>query len=245
MQAALELARTAARGVVDFALPPRCPACGLIVGDQHRFCFACWSALRFLGDPACARCGLPFETDPGQGAECGACLADPPRFDRARCAVAYGEVARAVALKLKYAGRPGVAEIMASLMVRHVDRDSDALLVPVPLHRWRIWRRGYNQSALLARALARRSGISTDLALLERVKHTPPLRGLGRRERANTVRGAFRLSADRNVKDRRIILVDDVFTTGATVNACAKLLKRSGAAHVNILCWARVVREET
>ncbi len=240
--------RAAARPVLDFALPPRCPGCGLVVAEPHRFCLSCWQSLRFLGEPCCARCALPFEYDVGDGGECGACQADPPRFDRLRAAVAYGEVARAVALKLKYAGRPGVAETMAQLMARHVDRsETQAVLAPVPLHRWRIWKRGYNQSALIAAALARRTGLSTDLALIERTRSTPPLKGLGRRERALAVRGAFRIAPAKTeaVKGRSIILVDDVFTSGATANACAKLLKRNGAARVNILCWARVVGEES
>jgi ComF family protein len=244
MQLVGSLARGATRSIVDFALPPRCPGCGLIVAEPHRFCLDCWQSLRFLGEPCCGRCGLPFEYDAGEGAECGACLADPPRFDSLRAAVAYGDVARAVALKLKYAGRPGVAETMAQLMRRHLDETPGAVLAPVPLHRWRIWRRGYNQSALIVRALARPAGLPFDLGLLERVKSTPPLRGLGRRERALAVRGAFRLGRGRDVSGRTILLIDDVFTSGATASACAKLLKREGAARVNILCWARVVREE-
>jgi ComF family protein len=238
--------RLTARTAIDFALPPRCPGCGVIVEDQHRFCLGCWQSLHFLGDPCCARCGLPFEYDAGDGAECGACVANPPRFDRLRAAVAYGEVARAVALKLKYAGRPGVAETMAQLMRRHVDRgDGDALLVPVPLHRWRIWKRGYNQSALIAAVLSRITGLPKELALIDRVKATPPLKGLGRNERARAVRGAFRVNdaAARVAKDRAIILIDDVFTSGATANACAQILKRRGAARVDILCWARVIGE--
>ena len=246
MQMLASAARLVGRTAVDYALPPRCPGCGSIVEDQHRFCLACWQSLRFLGEPCCARCALPFEYDAGADAECGACLADPPRFDRLRAAVAYGEVARAVALKLKYAGRPGVAETMAQLMSRHLGRDDpDAILVPVPLHRWRIWKRGYNQSALIASALSRRTGLRSELALIERVKATPPLKGLGRRQRADAVRGAFRLnaaSADRASK-RTIILVDDVFTSGATANACAHALKRRGAARVDVICWARVTGE--
>ncbi|HEX8444375.1 MAG TPA: ComF family protein [Allosphingosinicella sp.] len=246
MQMLASAVRLAGRTTVDFALPPRCPGCGLIVKDQHRFCLQCWQALQFLGEPCCARCALPFEFDAGEGAECGACIADPPRFDQLRAAVAYGEIARAVALKLKYAGRPGVAETMAQLMSRHLDRgDPDVILVPVPLHRWRIWKRGYNQSALIASAPSRRTGLRAALALIERIKATPPLKGLGRRERADAVRGAFRLSAPSAelAKDRTIILVDDVFTSGATANACAQVLKRNGAARVHIICWARVIGE--
>jgi ComF family protein len=190
------------------------------------------------------RCGLPFEHDGGGPAECAACLSDPPLFDRARAAVAYGEVPRNVALKLKYGGRPGVAETMARLMERHLVAGSDPLLVPVPLHRWRIWSRGYNQSALIATVLARRSGLPALLDLIERTRRTPYLRGMGPRERRQTVRGAFRVAERHKValKGRSVILVDDVFTTGATADACARALKKAGAKEVALVCWARVVR---
>ena len=242
----MQIARGAVRQIVDYALPPRCPGCGLVVEDANRFCVDCWQALTFLAEPCCTRCGLPFEYDAGDDAECAACIAQAPAFDRLRAAVAYGEIARKVALKLKYSGRPAVAETLAHFMQRHLDHDpADALLVPVPLHRWRIWKRGYNQSALIASALSRRSGVPADLAVIDRVKATPPLKGLGRAERALAVRGAFRMSdaAKARAKGRTIILIDDVYTSGATANACAKVLKRGGAARVNILCWARVVRE--
>ena len=247
MQSAVTAARGAVRQILDFGLPPRCPGCGTVTEDVHRFCLQCWQQLHFLGEPCCARCGLPFDYDPGAEAECAACLAEPPAFDRLRAAVAYGEIARKVVLKLKYSGRPGVAETLAHFMRRHVDdKDGDAILVPVPLHRWRIWKRGYNQAALIASALGRRTGLSTDLTLIERVKATPTLKGKGRRERALVVRGAFRLGekAKARVKGRSVLLIDDVYTTGATANACAKALKRAGAARVNILCWARVVRPD-
>jgi ComF family protein len=248
--------RAAARAAFDFALPPRCPACGIVTADPHRFCLACWRALHFLGEPCCARCGLPFEHEPGDSAECGRCLAEPPRFDRLRAAVAYGEIARRVALKLKYSGRPGVAETLARLMQRHLDSEAVAgegegegappLLVPVPLHRWRIWKRGYNQSALIARVLSRRTGLPLAADLLRRIRATPPLRGLGRRERASAVRAAFAVAAaDRpKLRGRTIVLVDDVFTSGATAGACARALKQAGAARVEVLCWARVIASD-
>lgn len=232
--------------MVGFALPPRCPGCGTVVSEDHSFCLDCWRSLDFLGGPACAQCGAPIERAYHEDTRCAACLADPPPFDRARAAVAYGPIARALALKLKYGRRPGIALTMARPMRRvGAAMLEGALIVPVPLHRWRIWSRGYNQAALIARALARDSG---DLALdlVERSKRTPPLRGLGRLARERTVAGAFRLNQSwkDKVKGRRIVLVDDVYTTGATAKGCARILKRAGASEVNLLCWARVVRDE-
>ncbi|MEA3001763.1 MAG: hypothetical protein QOH81_551 [Sphingomonadales bacterium] len=247
MSVAVSAVRSLVREAVDFALPPRCPACGIITPEPHRFCFACWQALTFLGDPCCLCCGLPFAYGDSL-ALCGRCLAEPPRFDRLRAAVAYGDVARSVVLKLKYSGRPGLAETLARFMQRHLPEvagEGPALLVPVPLHRWRIWKRGYNQAALIAAALARGSGLPVAQDLLRRIRATPPLKGLGRRERALAVRGAFEVSGEgrRALAGRHVILVDDVFTSGATAGACAHALKRAGAASVAILCWARVVTD--
>jgi len=234
------------RRIVAFALPARCPGCGVIVPDDHSFCLTCWQALDFLGGPACSICGEPLALAFHDDARCGACLAGPPAFDRVRAAVAYGPIARALALKLKYGRRPGIATTMA----RHMHRASagmlrGALVAPVPLHRRRLWSRGYNQAALIARALARLGEGELMLDLIARKRATPMLRGLGRSARGRAVAGAFAVDPRMRarLKGRRIVLIDDVYTTGATARACARALKRAGAGDVAILCWARVVRD--
>ena len=159
-----------------------------------------------------------------------------------RAAVAYGAVARTVALRLKYGGRPFFAETMAALMVRHVPPDA-SLLIPVPLHRGRLWSSGYNQAALIATALGRRAHLPVDRHALERHRATPPLRDHSARERRNVVSGAFRVTADgRNaIQGRSLVLIDDVYTSGATTEACVKVLRAGGAAAVTILAWTRVI----
>ena len=226
----------------DLALPPRCPGCGEIVRADHRFCAACWGRLRFLGPPWCAGCNLPFDFDRGPDARCGPCLAAAPVHDGVRAAVSYGDVARTVALKLKYGGRMAYAETMARAMARLIPDDAD-LLVPVPLHRWRLWSRGFNQALLIAEALSAASGVPLARALLRRPKATPLLRGLDPRARRKAVAGAFALAggATERLAGRHVVLVDDVYTTGATTDACVRILKRGGADRVTPLVWARVI----
>ncbi|WP_156678499.1 ComF family protein [Sphingomonas profundi] len=234
--------RTAAAAGIAFALPPRCPGCGTVTAADHDFCASCWQSLDFQDGPACETCGLPFAVDQGPGARCDRCLADPPAIDGMRAAVAYGDIPRRIALRLKHGRRPGLAETIARRLQR-IAGPADALVVPVPLHRWRIWSRGYNQSALIGRALARRTGMAFAPDTVQRVRATPSLGGHGRSARARIVQSVFAVRDPAAVHGRDILLIDDVFTTGATANACAHALKRAGAGGVRLLCWARVPLE--
>jgi len=242
------LARTGSAALgsaLAWALPPRCPGCGVPVGDDHRFCAPCWSGLRFLAPPWCEGCHRPMP-HASPGARCARCLADPPRHAGVRAAVAYGPAARRVALRFKYGGRLGLAETIARQMRRLVPDDAE-VLVPVPLHRWRLWRRGFNQAALVARRLAASSGVPVAPDLLQRRRATPVLRGLGPAGRRRAVKGAFAVdpAGAARIDARRVVLVDDVHTSGATADACVRVLLAAGAASVTILCWARVLDEAT
>lgn len=236
---------TPLQALLDLVLPPRCPGCRVIVAGDGRFCLSCWQALQFITAPMCAGCGTPFEHDRGTGALCGPCLAAAPRFTSARAALVYGGPARGVLLALKHGDRQHLAKMMAPHMARAGQGvlGPGAVLVPVPLHWQRLWRRGFNQSALLAQALARLTGVELAIDAVERVKPTATSAGMGRKARAANVRGAFRVRHRGLISGRSVVLVDDVLTTGATAEACARVLRRAGAREVHILTWARVVRE--
>jgi len=156
--------------------------------------------------------------------------------------VAYDELSRSLAIRLKYGRKVAVARTMARYMAPLVDEGGNRVLVPVPLHRTRLWRRGFNQSALMARELARRLNIAADPFALERTRRTPPLKGMSSLQRRKTVAGAFRVRDRRAVEGKTVILVDDVLTTGSTAEACARALKRAGARRVELVSWARVVK---
>lgn len=239
------LARTLAP-LVDLVFPPRCPLCGTGISSQTGLCGSCWSELAIPGRPACGSCGRPFSDSVRDGAICAACMADPPRHDGIAAGTLYNDASRRLVLAFKHGNRIALATMMARLMAARLGQvDESWLIVPVPLHRWRLWRRGFNQSAVLAQEIAKLRGARLAVDMLERAKPTPVLGGLGRKARARALAGAIAVRPRKRdrLKGASVILVDDVLTSGATSDVCVAALKRAGAERVLICCFARVLDE--
>ncbi|KHK91314.1 amidophosphoribosyltransferase [Novosphingobium malaysiense] len=232
--------------LVDLVFPPRCPLCGDAIGAQTGLCAACWSGLVIPGQPACISCGRPFGEAMPEGASCAPCLASPPRHDGIAAATLYNETSRKLVLALKHGNRIALAPFMADLIVPHLaSTDRNWLIVPVPLHRWRLWRRGYNQAAELARHVAMRCQTRLAVDALVRRRATPSLGGLGKKARKRTLSGAIIVNPrwGSALKGADIVLVDDVLTSGATSDSCVSVLKKTGAKTVVVACFARVLDE--
>ncbi|MBF0248201.1 MAG: ComF family protein [Alphaproteobacteria bacterium] len=232
--------------ILDLVLPPTCFGCGRVVGEPHALCPDCWTRLTFIGPPVCDACGHPFDHEVPDRALCGACARERPPFGRARGALLYDDASKDLVLGFKHADRTELAKLFSKWMTqagRALVAEAD-LVVPVPLHWTRLFSRRYNQAALLARALGRSCGVAVLPDALVRARRTPSQGHLGVKARARNVQGAFRVHPRRGarIRGKRVLLVDDVYTTGATARACAKVLLRGGAASVDVLVLARVVR---
>ncbi|NLH80790.1 MAG: ComF family protein [Phyllobacteriaceae bacterium] len=230
--------------MLDLVLPPVCSACRRPVERAHALCGPCWAALRPIERPYCERLGIPFGYDIGEGALSAEAIASPPVFDRARAAVLFEGPARDLVHALKYADRTEVARLIGRMTARaggEILADAD-LLVPMPLHRHRLWRRKFNQAALIADEVGRIAGVAVAVDALARIRPTRPQVGLGEHERVANVRGAFRVPASRRsaVEGKKVVLVDDVLTTGASAAAATRALLRAGAARIDVLTFARV-----
>jgi ComF family protein len=238
-----------ARRALDVVFPPLCVACRTRVAEPHSLCSRCWNAMSFLEGPACVRCGAPFDLDPGADTVCGPCHARPRAFDRARALARYDDASKGLILAFKHGDRLDHSPAFARWLERAgrpLLEEAD-VIVPVPLHRWRLWHRRYNQAAVLAAGIGRLTGTPVDHRALERRRATPSQGVMpSASARRRNVLGAFVVTPTRiaAIRGKRVLLVDDVFTTGATLDACARALKRAGAAAVDALTIARVVRPE-
>ena len=233
--------------VIDLIYPPRCPACGTALAAQAGLCGACWGDLVMPGAMSCRGCALPMLTA-AEDDTCGTCRETPPGHDGIAAATLYTDGSRRLVLPFKHGRKLALAPVMARLMAARLVAmmpeiaQQGWLLVPVPLHRWRLWRRGYNQSAVLGEELARMTGARLVHDSLHRTRRTPSLGGLGREERARVMDGAIAVTRRRAgmLTGARVVLVDDVLTSGATTNACIAALRQAGAAQVVVVCFARV-----
>jgi len=237
------VARVALGRLIDAVLPPRCIGCGAVVDAQGRVCAPCFAGLTFIALPLCACCGVPFPVRVPAGTVCAACLAEPPCFAIARAALVYSDGARSLVLGFKHGDRTEGAVAFAPWLARagaEVLGDAD-VLVPVPLHRRRLFARRYNQAAVLALALGRVTGLAVAVDALARRHDTPSQGTLGRAARRANVEHAFAVRRPDAVRDRRVVLVDDVMTSGATADACARVLMHAGAARVGVVTLARAV----
>jgi ComF family protein len=232
------------RRAVELVYPPQCVVCESATMSAQALCPRCWAGLPLIEAPLCDRLGVPFAADYGPGLLSPQAIADPPRFDRARAVALHKGEAKALVSRLKFGERLDLAKVMGLMMAqagREVLSGAD-MLIPVPLHWFRLWRRRYNQAALLADVVSGHSGIPVERKLLRRIRHTRPQVGLTRDARRTNLVKAFALDSQRldAVKGRAVVLVDDVRTTSSTLNACAHILRKAGAARIDCLTFTLV-----
>jgi ComF family protein len=234
------------RVTLDFLLPPHCPTCDAQVPVQGTFCATCFAKLNFITPPLCQSCGLPFASaaQASLAGICATCTAHPPQWQEARAALTYDDAARHLIIPLKHTDRQDLAQVLATQMAR-AGRTLLAradVLVPVPLHRWRLFRRGFNQAAILTRALSAQTRVPAILDAMRRPRRTAALGPLSATERARMLDGAFTIRPSRAaaLRGKRVCLIDDVMTSGATANACAEKLLQAGCVSVDVLVAARV-----
>lgn len=234
-----------ARRAGDFLFPPACPGCGRMLARHAAVCQACWSSITFIERPYCEVLGLPFSHDLGTGFLSAEAIANPPDFDRLRSVCAFDGAAKSLVHALKYRDRTELAAMMAGWMARTGCEQLEGCdaLIPVPLHTLRLMSRKFNQAAELANAISRLTGKPMLATAVRRTRNTDHQVGLGRSGREENVRGAFRITerGRQEVLGKRIVLIDDVYTTGATVSAISRVLKRAGADDISVLTFARAL----
>jgi ComF family protein len=233
---------------VDIIFPAQCLACPTIVTVKGNLCHHCWDNIAFISSPQCEKCGMPFELENSSGMLCGNCIGENgPRYDKARAVIQYDESSRNLITNFKYSDKTHSCKHFAAWMVRVGQEfiENADIIAPVPLHRIRLFTRRYNQSALLAKSISQQCGVPAHNRLLIRTKNTPPQASLTFKQRTINVRNAFKVNSTyaNKITGKNIILVDDVITTGSTINACVRALKKSGAGEVYVLTLAMTVKD--
>lgn len=233
------------RPLLDFALPPRCPLCFSDTLDPHNLCGPCWAEIQFISDPQCTCCGLPFEYIIEENTHCGGCLTEKPSFNRLRAVFKYDDASKPLLMRFKHGDGTYLAPMLAKWLAL-IGKDffnATDLLIPVPLHWTRLLKRRYNQAGLLAREVFFQTGVAWDPKILKRTRRTPSQGTKPRRERVANVATAFDVPSSQKtlITGKSVLLIDDVYTTGATTEACTKALLKAGAREVNVLVLARVV----
>jgi ComF family protein len=232
----------------DIAVPPLCLICEAMIAEPGGACASCWSKIRFVSPPFCAVSGSPFSHDHGYGMVSAEVIANPPPYDRCRSVVIYDDNVRALVTGLKYSDRLDLAPWLANWMFAtggSLLKDAD-MIIPVPLYRTRLIQRRYNQSSELGRHISKLSDVAFCPDYLTRLRNTKQQVGLTGKERERNVQGAFRVPEGKKpeISGRNILLIDDVYTSGATVKAAARALKRAGSRQVDVLTFARVENVE-
>jgi ComF family protein len=232
--------------LLNIFFPPQCLNCDIRVPTHGTLCIPCWQKIQFISEPMCHCCGFPFEYDIGNEALCGACLFERPSYAHARAAFRYDEHSSKLVTRFKYSDHTHLARVYSVWLAKAAGEllaQSD-IIIPVPLHYFRFVHRRFNQSALLAHALSKKTNIKHRPDIIKRKRNTASQTGLTRSQREKNVKGAFSISerGKRIIKGKKILLVDDVMTTGSTIEQCAKSLIKAGAMQVNVLTLARTVR---
>lgn len=229
---------------IDLLIPLRCAKCGIILENSHGLCADCWSLIPFITKPVCNCCGLPFEFEIEEGALCGACSHTQPPYKTARSVFVYAAQSKDLILKFKHTDAIHSAPLFAEWMARLLEDVNNPLCIPVPLHWTRLFMRTYNQAGLLAQEIAKHKGWTYAPSLLIRKRRTPSQGHLSKKARLKNIERAFAVpeGKKKELLGKIIVLVDDVFTTGATLNACSKTLLKAGAKEVHAVTLGRAVK---